>query len=75
MWGAAGRGVFSPGGGSLVPQGQGGAWALSAGSDAGAFCDLTWTLGSFTPTLQSLLHPQGTVIPPLGTLFNVFKFS
>ena len=75
VWGAGRRGVFRPGGGSLVPQGQAGAWALSAGSGARVFYDLTWTLGFFTPTFQSLLHPQGTVIPPLWTLFDVFKFS
>ena len=71
VWGAAGRQVFSPGGRSLVPQGQGGAWALSAGPGAGAFCDPTWTPGFLTPTFQSLLHPQGPVILPLWTLFNV----
>lgn len=71
VWGAAGREVFSPGDGSLVPQGQGGAWALSAGPGAGAFCDLTWMPEFLTPTIQSLLHPQGTVIPPLWTLLNV----
>lgn len=54
-----------------MPQGQGGAWALSAGPGAGAFCDLTWMPEFLTPTIQSLLHPQGTVIPPLWTLLNV----
>lgn len=54
-----------------MPQSQRGAWALSAGPGAGAFCDLTWTPRFLTPTFQSLLHSQRTVIVPLWTLFNV----
>lgn len=70
VWGLAGREVFSPGGG-LGATRPGGAWALSAGPGAGPLCDLTWTPEFLTPTFQSLLHPQGTVIPPLWTLINV----